>query len=246
MKSARSYASIQRASPVPTEDQALKLHQVVGHAALGVVPGQRALQLPRRRPPQFAVARVADNVTALGQNFTKKVLGNLPVAPVSRDLIGAGRADNLGNVRVRMQALQLIAVRGKRIKKRGLFKKASRAKIPILLGDRRQVDQNFVHAAVLIAQHALALINAESPHELRRPTSHALRDLHGIRVAGVDIHVKQTGHNLVVGVEGRPYRLALREVFKQVLWIGTQVVVSTLCLASQKAGHQLIAARLQV
>ena len=66
-------------------------------------------------------AGVADDVVARSENFGEEVLGNLAVAAIAGDLIHARRADDLGDVRVRMQALQLVAPRGERIEKAGLL-----------------------------------------------------------------------------------------------------------------------------
>jgi len=56
-----------------------------------------------------------------------------------------------------------------------------------------------------------------------RPHSHAFDDLKRLGVASELMHVKQTGHDLVVGVKGSPRRLALRQVFENIGWICAQV-----------------------
>ena len=191
-------------------------------------------------------AGVADDVTARGEHFTEEVLGDFAVAAVAGDLIHAGCADDFGNVGVGVQALQLVAALGERIEEAGLLEEVSGVKIAILFGDGGEVDEDFVHAAVLGAQHALALIDAEASHEVLRPLAHAFGDLQCVGVAGVDVHVEQAGHDLVVGVEGRPDRLALREMFEQFGGKGAQVAGSDLLLARGEAGDELIAAALEV
>ena len=106
---------------------------------------------------------VADDVVARGENLGEEVLGDIAVAAIARDLIHAGRADDFGDVRVCMQALQLVAALGKRIEEAGLLEEVSRVEIALLFGDGGEIDEDFVHAAVLGAQHALALIDAEAP-----------------------------------------------------------------------------------
>jgi hypothetical protein len=110
----------------PAEDVALKLHQVVGHAALRVRPSQRSFKLSGGRFPVFILARVADDVVAGIENFGKEVLGNFAIAAIARDFVHAGRANDLGNVRVGVQTLQLIAARGQRIKEARLLKRRAR------------------------------------------------------------------------------------------------------------------------
>ena len=103
-----------------------------------------------------------------------------------------------------MQPLQLVSALGQRIEEAGLLEEAGRGEVAILLRCGGEIDQDLVHAAVLGAQHALALIGGEARHELLCPLTHAFGDLQSIGVAGVEIHVEQAGHYLVVGVEGAP------------------------------------------
>ena len=159
----------------------------------------------------FIEAGVSDDVIARGEHFFEEVFGNLPVAAVAGDLIHTGRADDLGDVRVRVQALQLVAALGQRVEEAGLLEEVSGVEIAVFFGDGRKIDEHLIHAAVLGAQHTLALIGADyaDPPEIRsRPLRHAFADLKGICVAGQHIHIQQTGHDLVVRVERRPGGLA--------------------------------------
>ena len=106
----------------------------------------------------FIEAGVADDVVARGEHLFKEVLGNLPVAALAGDLVHARRANDLGNVRICVQALQFIAAPGQRIEKAGLLEEAGGVEVPLLLRQRRQVHEDLVHAAVLGAQHPLTLI----------------------------------------------------------------------------------------
>ena len=56
------------------------------------------------------------------------------------------------------------------------------------------------------------------------------------------MHVEQAGHDLVVGVEGRPDGLALRQMFEEIGGKGAQIAGSDLLLARRKAGNEFIAA----
>ena len=118
---------------------------------------------------------VADGVAARSEHFFKEVFGNCAVAAVAGDFIHASRADDLGNVRVGVQALQFVPARGERIEEAGLLEEMRGVNVAIFFGDGGKVDQHFVHAAILGAQHALALIGADcrSP-EILRPLRHAL------------------------------------------------------------------------
>ena len=53
----------------PAEDEALKLHQIVGHTALGVGPGQCSLELPGGRFPMLIETGVANDVVARGREL---------------------------------------------------------------------------------------------------------------------------------------------------------------------------------
>ena len=66
------------------------------------------------------------------------------------------------HVCVCVQTLQLIAPLGKRVKEAGLFEQVGGIKIALLPGDSCKVGEDFIHTAVLHAQHALALIAAEA------------------------------------------------------------------------------------
>ena len=70
---------------------------------------------------------------------------------------------------VGVQALQFIAALGERIKKAGLLKEAGGVQVSVFLGHGGEVHQHFIHAAVLGAQHALALIVADADPEIVRP-----------------------------------------------------------------------------
>ena len=86
--------------------------------------------------PVLILARVANDVTAGIENFSKEILGNFPIASISGNFVHAGRANDLGNVRVGMQTLQLIAARGQRIKEAGLLKNVCGFNIAIFFGYR--------------------------------------------------------------------------------------------------------------
>ena len=105
----------------PAKDMALQLHQVVGHTAFGVAPAQCPAELVRRRPPVLIQTGVADDVGTRGEDLGEEVLGNIAVAAIARDLIHTGRADDLGDVRIRVQALQFVAPLGQRIEKTWLL-----------------------------------------------------------------------------------------------------------------------------
>ena len=158
---------------------------------------------------------VANGVVARGKNLGEKVLSDIAVAAITRDFIHTRRADDFGYVRVCMQALQLVAAFRERIKKAGLLEEVRRVEVAILLGQRGKIDEDFVHAAVLGAQHALPLVDAEAAHEPLRPLGHALGHLQGVRIAGLEIHVNQARHDLVIGVKGSPDGFALRQVFEE-------------------------------
>ena len=79
-----------------------------------------------------------------------------------------------------------------------------------------------------------------------RPPGHAFTDSKRVGVAGVEVHVKQTGHDLVVGVEWRPDRLALGEVLEEFGRKGAQVSSSDFLLADVETGDKLIAAAFEI
>ena len=86
----------------PCKRVALELHQVVGHATLGVVILQAPLQVSGIAAPRLANAGIADHVAALGQHLFKKILRDVTIARLSGQLVHPRRADHLGHMCVRV------------------------------------------------------------------------------------------------------------------------------------------------
>ena len=150
-------------------------------------------------------------------------------------------------MRIGVQPLQLVAMPSQRIEKTRLLEELRRIEVLLLAGESVEVRQHLVHAAVLGAQHALALLIADAIEVPADPASDAFGNLQGLLVAGVDVYIDQSSHDLVQRVEGCPHRtarpiaIALGQGLELGLGIGAQIAVSVGLLAARQLGHHRVA-----
>ena len=225
----------------PREQVPLQLHQVVGNTAFCIVQRQGAGQRSGRRLPVLVITGVADGIGAGSEDIVEEVAGDIAVPRVCCCLIHAGRADDLRDACVGMQALQFVAVHGKRVQERGLLELAGDGKIALFAGEAVEVDQHLVHAAVLHAKDALTLLVAHVGKIGGHPSRHAFRYFESFFIAGLDVHIHQPGHDLVAGIERCPDILSKCQPLEQIGRIRTEVAVAVGLLAGGQAGHQRIA-----
>ena len=101
-----------------------------------------------------------------------EVVGNIPVALVPGHFIETSGRDHLGNMRIHMQASELIAMRREGIEENLLIEALGEPEILLLPGDRIQVGEHLAHAAVLHLQNALHLLIATRVNPSTNPTRH--------------------------------------------------------------------------
>ena len=128
-----------------------QLHHVVGLTALLVIGAQldfRA-QTVGRRKPRFGVGRTAGRICACRADLPKKEVGDVVEPHVAGDLVPACRGDRLRNVRVAMQAAQLVASERERVDEDALLeakltKKKRKAKVDRVAA--QMILQSFIDA----------------------------------------------------------------------------------------------------
>ena len=113
-------------------------------------------------------------------------------------------------------------------------------------GDRIQIAQYFSHAAVLGSEHALHVVITQRTGPDFYPPGHFLDYIEGLHVARVQVHVEQTGHDFVHGVEGRPHRDALPQTIEQLLRKGAEIAILIRRLAARQFRDQCVAFLLEV
>ena len=104
-----------------------------------------------------------------------EVFGDVAVAVLAGQLVASSRADDLRDLRVDVQALQLVPVLGERIEERRLREPVAELEILFLAGGGREVVEHLVHSAVLDLEHALPVRIREAgrapPHPARHPSA---------------------------------------------------------------------------
>src|SRR5947209_20027924 len=107
--------------------------------------------------------------------------------------------------------------------------------IGTLPGHCVEVAESFAHAAVLGAEDALHVLEAEGLGVEIDPRGHLLHEIESLLVAAVNVHVEQSGHNFVNGVERRPDFLALTEPVEELYREGTEIAALQSVLALAEA-----------
>ena len=106
-------------------------------------------------------------------------IGDGLVALVAGEFIAAGRADDLGNVGVGVEAGELVFARGQWIEESLVFEAQSAVEVLFVAGDGIEVEERFIHAAVLDHLDAGQLLVAERRNPRGRPIGHANRGAEG-------------------------------------------------------------------
>ena len=167
-----------------------------------------------------------------------EILGNRAVARVAGDFIAARRANRLGNVGIGVVAGQLVFPGSKRCEELLVFKPEAQVAISLFAGYGVEVEADLIHAAMLHQLNLGPLLVAQRLNPLRGPVRHAPGHHQALRVAAIDIHIQQAGHDLVIGVEGRPHRLIALEPVIETGWIRAQIAIRLLALGQLL--HQLV------
>ena len=183
------------------------LQHVVGGAGLLVVADQGLRQVVGVAPA-LALVAAARGVGAVVGHPVPEVGDGGVVVRVVQQFVAPGRAQDLGQVRVGVDARQVVVAQGERPQKRRLVEAMRERQVGGPVVDRVQIVQHVRHAAELVAHHVVELHVGQLVRAALEVVRHVLGDLQGLPVAAVLVHVHQAGHDLVDRVVGRPDRLA--------------------------------------
>ena len=124
---------------------------------------------------------------------------------IARQFEAPGSTDHLGHMRIHVQTLESVMARRQGIEEHRLVEPIPDVQPIRIAGDRGEVIEHLVHAAIFGCQDILHVIRRARRSPFIRPCGHAGHDRERLRVAREPMHVEQAGHNLVVGVKWRPY-----------------------------------------
>ncbi len=105
-----------------------------------------------------------------------------------------------------------------------------------LAGHCVEIAEGFTHASVFGAEHTLHMLIAERLGVEIDPGGHPLDDVESLFVAAVHVHVEQSSHHFVDGVERCPDLLAFAQAVKELNRKGAQIAALQRSLALAKAG----------
>ena len=97
-----------------------------------------------------------------------------------------------------------------------------------------------------VLKHALHVFVTEGAGITSGPSRHFLNHVERLLVAAIDVHVEQSGHDLVNGVEGRPHSLALAQAIEEFDREGAQISALQRRLALAEFSHDHVGVVLEV
>ena len=106
-----------------------ELHHVVRTAALFRVLAQFTGEFAGVCVPGFSVAGTPRAIGALAGNFIPEITCDVAIPLLPRQLIAASGADGLRDMRVRMNAFELVAMLGERIEEHRFLEAARHAQV---------------------------------------------------------------------------------------------------------------------
>jgi len=239
--------------PGPAIEVACQLQHVVRATAFGGIrAGLRSIahvgiaqfpsQLPRLALPSFGVAGAFGNVTARAHHFIPEKVGHIMEAHIAGDLVPARRRDHLRNVRIHVEPAQLVAPQRQRIEEALLGIPVACFGPLVIAGFGRQIVEHLAHTAVLGAQDVLHVLFGLRRGPPVGPIGHAGDYFERLLVAGILVHVEHSGHDLVDGVERRPYRPACVEAIEKLQRKRAQIAArAELRLALGERVHHFVA-----
>ena len=159
-----------------------ELEHVVRAAALLRGRAELAREDAGLRAPALAVARPAGAVRAMHGDLLPEELDDAPIPFFAGQLVAPRRAEDLGELRVRVLALQLVASLGQGIEELRVVEAVSELGMPPVAGHRVEVVEELVHPSVFDLQQAghVPIVDARRP--LLRPADHGEGDVEGLLV----------------------------------------------------------------
>ena len=147
------------------------------------------------------------------------------IAFFAGQFIAAGRADDLGDMRVGVNSLQLIAMLGQGIKEHGLLEPPCQVQVFAFSRQGVEVPEHFIHAAEFSLQDSLHVLVADALLPMVDPTRHAFGHRQRLIVSAVDVHVQEACHDFVISVEGSPDLAPLAQAIEKFLRERAKVTV---------------------
>ncbi len=140
-----------------------------------------------RREEVLDITVTAGGEGARRHHFVPEEMRRLGVVVRAAQLVQAAEADDLGDLRIGVQAIEAVAF-GRERHQQGVVREALRQLAETHLpGDRGHVSQHFIHAAVLAIEHFLKAARAKRrrrPYRSSWRSSPALRAPAGCRGSG--------------------------------------------------------------
>ncbi len=155
--------------------------------------------------PVLVDGGAASAVGASVDNAVPEELGDVAVGGVAGQFVLAGGADHVGDEGVDVEVFQLVAVQDQRVVVRVGVEALGEVEPGLFACDAIEVGERLVHTALLgVVEHLLHGVAVERVEAALGPAGHALGDLEGWAIVGVDIHIDQAGVDLVQGVPRGP------------------------------------------
>ena len=189
---------------VAQEQAARELEHVVGVAGLGRRLARGAGRSARRGRSARPRCGRRSRRSGASATWLQKRLRHPAVARVTGELAIALGADRLGDLGVRVQAVERVLAARERVEHDAVVEEPGEPQVLGVPRDAVEVRQRLLHPAELGLQHLLPLRVGEPLRAQAHPGGHALRRLERLRVAEHAVHVEQPRQDLVQRVVRRP------------------------------------------
>jgi hypothetical protein len=187
----------------------------------------------------LAIAIAAGHVrTLLGHDIPEERGDGAAVGPAGQ-LVLPGRAEDLGELGVRVEAGKPVLAFGQGIEDRMVVESLGKPQIGLLACNRGQLGQHVVHAAVFVAQHSLHLGIAELVGSRLDPCHRLFEHLEGLAVIAKHVDIQESRIDLVQCVPRGPDRLARLNAVDETLGEGAQIAGGELRLALGQLGDRV-------
>ncbi len=168
-----------------------------------VSAGGKAAQANRFwREEVFTVAVAAGGEGAGGGDGFPEELGGGVVLGFAGELEEAFEADELGDLGVGVEAVEGVASLGEWIEDLLVAEAFGECEVGGVLREGENVGEDFVHAAVFGAEHALEGVIGHVLGDVGGPVGEFDEDVFGEGAGGEEVGVAQAGHDFVKGIPG--------------------------------------------
>ena len=152
----------------------------------------------------LAVAVAADDIRTMLRHALPEEARNVVVALLPCQFVFAGCAYGFRYLSVCVQAVERIFAAGQRVKDGPVVEFLRHAQVLRIAGDGVQVCQHLVHAAEFGIERGLLLLIAQTVDAELDPIGLFHDDIERLPVPAEEIHVQESGHDLVDCIIRRP------------------------------------------